>query len=310
MEYQSIVNFEHGNLPMHPFIIDLGSHSSIIADNTLNNKVHHYAFKTGILAWFEDFYRQQKHGLFMNYFENYAIFFKQKSLFKQIGLAFDTSKNSIIDRAVELGVQLDYEAMEESFKQTMEATCGKKTEEDYTPFFLAMNSLEQICLLKVLESRVLYIFRDDIQREGEGGSISILSAIQNTANAIYLISQSPDAFLGKVSLRKELKRFEKKLDGYKVIGEKEKEDIMSSFVSLSMSVYENTINNMYYEGNEKVDEYCTVMNNNIGNLIKNNFDIVDQIKGAVEKTPNPNSFEDNESMEYVAKTDYKDPSIR
>jgi len=198
--------------------------------------------------------------------------------------------------------------MKESFKQTMESIYHKE-KGDHIPFFLSMNTLEQIALLKVLESRVLYIFRDDIEREGANGSISLLSAIQNTANAIYFISQVPDAFSGRKTLRNELEAFERRLNSYKVIGEREKEKIISDFSNLAMTVYENTINNMYKEDNKLAEDYCKAINDNIGNLIKNNFDIINQIKGAMKNEPTPNNFEDNENMEYVAKTDFKDPSI-
>ena len=192
-----------------------------------------------------------------------------------------------------------------------ECTFNNKDEE-YTSFFQAMNTLEQIAMLKVLENRVLYIFKDDIDREARCGSISILSAIQNTANAIYFISQSPDAFCGKNTLKQELGRFERKLNGYTTIAEKEKESI-TDFVSLAMAMYENTVNNMYQSGNSDVDQYCQVMNENLSSLIKNNFEVLDKLNSNIEISQGANSeayYEDNESMEYVAKPDFVDPSIR
>lgn len=304
------------NITKHPFITDVGNPTAVIASSAVANKVSFYNFKGELERIYNENYQLMYNNMVLSYFEDKIRYQKMKSLFSELGIFFN-NKTGVFDRAIELGMVLDYEAMVKSYEDTMDIMKnGFGDREDQTiTFFRNMYSLMQICELKVLEGKILNLFSTQIEKENVNGDISTLSAIENSTAILYYVIQTPHAFFGKHRLHDEVKKLSKIAD--KNLNEKQKIQLLSKYANLPLVVYKNTLENMFFGGEEvgqeEIKGYYESVNDNIMDIIDTNSMIVDAIYDHFlgKDRPNLQIDEDGElTAEYVPKENYVDPSVR
>lgn len=143
----------------HPYILDLGGHSSYVGENILFEQMMFRKIKKAINLVILSAKRDRKA---MQYWENYGMLPDQMSSFEQ---------------AILKGVKFDYQAIASDFNDMCE---GRSLD-----FIARFESLYQICQIKTIESKLLSIFDDEIQREKNNGQVAIYQNIATATEYIY-----------------------------------------------------------------------------------------------------------------------------
>lgn len=314
MEYSTITDLDVESGGLHPFVIDLGRPTALLCDNAIAYKMALYSAKAEMELWYKDLLKDSvssMQGDINSIKEDIVDYFIDKQVeraFENGYLSVDTKKSTIIDRAVELGMNLNYDAMIESFKCTI---APELCEEGEMPvnFFKAMQSLNQLCTLKVLESKVLYTYKDMIDQEAERNSISTLSSIQNATTIAYLVSASEYAYVGQeetletmcLALMEELKKVDtKNVDSAS--------DFLHNYINFPMLLLEHTIDEMDESDeltNEEIEQYCETLYDSISNILDINFNILEVLAQQQEQA----QLSPDGEVPYERNDDYIDPSI-
>ncbi len=143
----------------HPYILDLGGHSSYVGENILLEQM---AFRKAKKAMNLVILGAKHDKKAMQYWESYGMLPDQMSPFEQ---------------AILKGVKFDYQAIASDFSDMCE---GKSNE-----FIARFESLFQICQIKTIESKLLSIFDSEIQREKSNGQVAIYQNIVTATEYIY-----------------------------------------------------------------------------------------------------------------------------
>ena len=152
-------NDEIKNSADHPYILDLGGHVSYVGENILLEQMAFRKFKKAINFVIMSG-KQDKKAL--QYWKSYGMLPDQMSAFEQ---------------AILKGVKLDYNEIAKEFNEMCE---GKSFD-----FLAHFESLSQICQIKTIESKLLGIYDNEIQREKNNGEVSIYQSIVTATEFIY-----------------------------------------------------------------------------------------------------------------------------
>lgn len=313
MEYKSMTDLDIENGSFHPFILSLGAPTSVICDNAMGQKMEFFSAKAEMETWYRDLLMDAlslSNGQGQEVDEIFDFFISQQveRTFKEAGISTKTENTGVIERAVELGLQLNCDAMIESFKQTV-APEQYKDDEKIVDFYDNMRSLKQISHLKILESKVLYKYRDIIDREEDKGSISTISAIDASTTIAYLIVISPYAFECKKNLKSFCKELNEKLEKVDMNNANSVSEFLHHYMNFPLLLLENTIDEMTDSEEmplDEVDAYCNTLYDSISSIVDINYNILEVMKKTQEQQ---RLISENGEMPYEKNENYIDPSI-
>lgn len=157
----SVDDEDFPNSADHPYIVDLGGHQARVGENILFEQMSFRKFKNAITAARLGADVEKAERI---YWGGYGMLPNQVSAFEQ---------------AILRGMKLNYDAIANDFNAMANGEGGD--------FFQRFESLNQLCHLKLIESKLLSICDDDIQRERDNGEVTLYQNIITATEYIYML---------------------------------------------------------------------------------------------------------------------------
>lgn len=269
-----IDGMEYKNSADHPYILDLGGHSSYVAENILLEQMSFRKIKKAINYVILSG-KQDKKGL--QYWGSYGMLPDQMSPFEQ---------------AILKGVKFDYQEIAKDFNNMCQGTSND--------FLMRFEALSQICQIKTIESKLLSIFDNEIEREKSNGQIAIYQNIVTATEFIYSLFAT--GLAEHTDLMKEIS-----FDGYfveetkKWFGTKRNELPKDILLEDYLELPKNLINQCidvaieYDISKEDLEELCNALENLTLEFSEANSQAIKAIRNQIESA----NIMSNESMEYA-----------
>jgi len=180
----------------------------------------------------------------------------------------DPNYFSVLDRAVGLGMELDTKAVLDSFKETLRVGESKAK----LPFFKTMKSVNTLARIKILESNLLYLFQNEIDREAQSGKLNLMTSIQSATQMLniltndekmYSVEYNIDHLLANITM--DIERddaFTSSID--------KKNILLNKYCNLPFKLMQHRINNVSKKSVDEKDELIIEYKEIIDKAIKAN----------------------------------------
>lgn len=243
----------------HPYILTEGQHYRYVAGNVILQQVGFYKFKLAL----REFLKDRKNKQYKRFFSTYGLLDGQRSC---------------IEDAIQKGFQLNYVKMKEDLDKL--ANGNDRT------LIGNIETLKQLSHIKLIESRLVTMFNDDIVQEQYCGELDIAQAIASATKFVYAMYGQGWAESTDIMMHLTEEDFFVERDGLILKREVElsKEEALKKYLQIPVDLINAMISiaDFYDISSEKKDQIFDKIEESLSVMAKSNAVYAEQFKEMVE----------------------------